>query len=80
VVVSVRDRGPGIPVAERRNVWERFYCVVETQAVGWVGGGLRLGPHNRKTLIERHNGRIGLRRGRGGGTMFWFELERHSPG
>ncbi|HKV83120.1 MAG TPA: PAS domain S-box protein [Ktedonobacterales bacterium] len=72
--VSVRDDGPGIPAAEQRRVWERFYRVRETQAVTGAGAGLGLGLHISRTIIEQHQGRVGLRSARGKGALFWFAL------
>ena len=73
--VSVRDAGPGIPLAEQRRVWERFYRVPGTQVVSGAGIGLGLGLHISRTIIEQHNGRVGLRSARGSGAIFWFALQ-----
>jgi signal transduction histidine kinase len=73
--VSVRDEGPGIPAAEQRHVWERFYRVRETQALTGAGVGLGLGLHISRTIIEQHQGRVGLRSARGKGALFWFALQ-----
>jgi PAS domain S-box-containing protein len=73
--LSVRDEGPGIPSAEQRRVWERFYRVPGTQVVSGAGIGLGLGLHISRTIIEQHQGRVGLRSARGSGSIFWFALQ-----
>ena len=73
--VSVRDEGLGIPLAEQRRVWERFYRVPGTQVVSGAGIGLGLGLHISRTIIEQHQGRVGLRSARGSGAIFWFALQ-----
>jgi PAS domain S-box-containing protein len=73
--VSVRDAGPGVPSSEQRRVWERFYRVPGVQVLSGSGIGLGLGLHISRTLIEQHQGRVGLRNARGGGAIFWFALQ-----
>ena len=73
--VSVRDEGPGVPSAEQRRVWERFYRVPGTQVVSGSGIGLGLGLHISRTIIEQHHGRLGLRNAPGSGAIFWFALQ-----
>jgi PAS domain S-box-containing protein len=73
--VAVRDEGPGVPAAEQRRVWERFYRVPGTQVVSGSGIGLGLGLHISRTIIEQHQGRVGLSNARGRGAIFWFALQ-----
>lgn len=73
--VSVRDEGPGVPSAEQRRVWERFYRVPGTQILSGAGIGLGLGLHICRTIIEQHQGRVGLRSAPGRGAIFWFALQ-----
>lgn len=72
--VSVQDHGPGIPTAEQRRVWERFYRVAGSQAFSG-GVGLGLGLYISRAIIEQHQGRVGVRNGRGNGAIFWFALQ-----
>lgn len=72
--VSVRDEGPGVPAAEQRRVWERFYRVVGTPVRSGTGIGLGLGLHISQTIVEQHHGRAGLRSREGHGATFWFAL------
>ena len=54
-VLSVRDTGPGIPVAERSRVFDRFYRGAQTSAPG-SGLGLAI----VKRIADRHRARIEL--------------------
>jgi len=73
--VSVRDEGPGLPRAEQRRIWERFHRAAGIQVVsGDAGTGLGLGLHICKTIVEQHQGRMGLRSAPGRGSTFWFAL------
>ncbi|RAQ96969.1 sensor histidine kinase [Thermogemmatispora tikiterensis] len=72
--VSVRDQGPGLPLAEQRRIWERFYRVPGVQAQGSASPGLGLGLHICKTIIERHQGSVGVSSQPGAGSTFWFTL------
>jgi signal transduction histidine kinase len=60
-VLEVADDGPGIPVAERARVFDRFYRVPGTDAPG-SGLGLALA----KQVADLHHGRIELDDGLGG--------------
>lgn len=71
-VVSVRDRGPGIPPAERQRVFERFH-----QAhVHRHFGGMGLGLYVSREIIELHGGTIAVEEPAGGGTRFVVRLPR----
>lgn len=75
VRLSVRDAGPGIPTAEQRRVWECCYRVEGIQALSGASGGLGLGLHISRTIIEQHQGHVGLRSAEGHGATFWFALQ-----
>jgi two-component system, OmpR family, sensor histidine kinase TctE len=53
--LTVRDNGPGIPIAERERVFERFYRVLGTTAEG-SGLGLAIA----KEIVESCGGRVTL--------------------
>src|SRR5262249_28825815 len=74
VRVSVRDEGPGLTLSEQERVWERFYRVpgIEVRSGSYVGLGL--GLHICRTLIEQHNGQVGVQSRPGHGSIFWFSL------
>ena len=73
-VVKVRDEGPGLPVEELARLWERFYRVPGITIQSGSGVGLGLGLHICRTIIERHNGTVGVDSIVGSGSTFWFEL------
>jgi signal transduction histidine kinase len=72
--VSVRDQGPGLSVAEQKSIWERFYQVDRIKAQSGSAGGLGLGLHICKTIIEQHQGQVGVESTPGEGSTFWFTL------
>jgi len=71
--VSVRDQGPGLTEEQQQRVWERFYQVA---APGHHGPdrGLGLGLAIAKTIIEQHQGQVGVESAPGRGSTFWFSL------
>ena len=69
--MSVADRGPGIPPAERLNLFRRFVRL-DVQDDGEYGTGL--GLYVVKTTIEAHGGQVGIEDRPGGGSIFWFEV------
>ena len=72
--VSVRDEGPGLPSAEHERIWERFYRVPGMAVQSGSGGGLGVGLHVCRTIIELHGGRVGVDSRPGEGSTFWFTL------
>ncbi|GAC1367142.1 MAG: hypothetical protein NVS2B12_26740 [Ktedonobacteraceae bacterium] len=72
--VSVCDEGPGIPVPLQEQIWQRFYRVPGIVAHGGGGAGLGLGLHICRTIVELHNGQIGVQSKPGAGSTFWFTL------
>jgi signal transduction histidine kinase len=69
VRVSVKDRGPGIPVEFQSRIFQRFARSAEAKA---PGSGL--GLYISRTIIEKLGGRIGFETKAGEGTAFFFEL------
>jgi PAS domain S-box-containing protein len=79
--VMVADRGPGIPAAERVNLFRRFVRLDSTQTDPVSSRnqdvyGTGIGLHVVKTTIEAHGGRVGIEDRPGGGAVFWFEIPR----
>jgi len=75
IIVSVADRGAGIPPADLQRVFEKFYRVQ-----GDGAGGIGLGLAIAKGIVEAHGGRIWAERREGGGTVVRLALPlvRHS--
>lgn len=67
VVVSVSDRGPGVPRQERETIFERF---VRYDTGGRSGLGLAIA----KAFVEAHGGQIWVEEAPGGGARFAFTL------
>lgn len=69
--VAVADRGPGIPQEEAAHIFQRF---IRLDTLTGEQYGIGLGLHVVKTVIEAHDGRLGVDARPGGGSIFWFEL------
>jgi two-component system phosphate regulon sensor histidine kinase PhoR len=74
VVLSVRDRGPGISPEHWSRVFERFYKV--DRARPRESGGFGLGLAITKHLVQMLGGRIWTATARDGGQVFYIALPR----
>jgi signal transduction histidine kinase len=74
--VEVLDRGPGVPVAERERVFERFTRGEDAKARAVPGVGL--GLYVAKEIVEAHGGAIRVEDRDGGGARFVVEW-REAP-
>jgi PAS domain S-box-containing protein len=70
-VVSVLDRGEGVPDEERLRIFDRFYQVED---VLHHSIGLGLGLYIATEIVEAHGGRIWCDPREGGGSAFRFSL------
>ncbi|MGZ3441747.1 MAG: sensor histidine kinase, partial [Polyangia bacterium] len=66
LIMSVADRGPGVPDHVRRRVFDPFFST-KTRGTG-------LGLAVSKQIVDEHHGRIRLFNRRGGGTRVVIEL------
>lgn len=71
VLFSVRDFGPGVPVADEEQVFEKFYKAKESSSNSGFGLGLAIS----KLIVTEHGGKIGVY-GPGSGSVFWFTLPK----
>ncbi len=72
VRVAVADRGPGVSPDEAKRLFEPYYRAPATAGGGKDGVGLGLSIV--KSIVEAHNGQVGVESRRGGGARFWFSL------
>ena len=72
IVISVEDRGPGIPPADLERVFDKFYRVSGKASEQQAGSGLGLAVS--KGLVEAHEGHIWAENREGGGAIFRFTL------
>ena len=73
VAVAVRDRGEGMPEADLRKVFTKFFRRAETKPTGsglglWISRG----------LVEAHGGRLTATSAPGEGSTFRFTLPLHA--
>jgi heavy metal sensor kinase len=68
VGVTVADTGPGIPIAARDHIFERFFRV--DGARQRISGGSGLGLAICREIAEAHGGRIWVDSAPGGGSAF----------
>ena len=72
VRISVRDRGPGLPVEGRERLFTRFGKLSPASHAGRLGTGL--GLYLCRCLVEAMGGAIGVESTPGKGARFWFTL------
>jgi signal transduction histidine kinase len=66
VRLTVRDHGPGIPVADRERLFDRFY---QAHPPGYRGG-MGLGLYISRQIVELHGGTLTAEFPADGGTRF----------
>jgi heavy metal sensor kinase len=76
-VVDVRDSGPGVPVSERAQVFERFYRL--DKARSRASGGVGLGLAIARWAIEANGGKIGFVDSEGWGACCRIRLPLRAP-
>jgi len=74
VVLTVKDRGPGLPEAELEHVFDRFFRI-NTEGISGTGLGLSIA----KGIVEAHNGRIWAENDQVGGAAFSLALPITRP-
>lgn len=72
IEISVADQGRGVPLEMREKIFERFEQVRKTDAT--ESGGAGLGLAICKSIVELHDGFIGVRENDGGGSVFWIRI------
>ncbi len=74
IIISLMDRGPGIPKESLPFIFDRFYRVRTEKSITGTGLGLYI----CKEIIEAHRGKIWAESIPGQGTTFFIELPIHS--
>jgi two-component system, OmpR family, sensor histidine kinase CiaH len=72
VQLQVADNGPGVPPAEREQIFRRFYRAGDESTRRSKGTGLGLFIVNY--IVRRHGGSVGLKEKPGGGSIFEVKL------
>ena len=78
LVVTVSDRGPGIPDTDLTRVFERFYCVEPSRVRN--PGGTGLGLAIVKHLVGLQHGTVTAANRPGGGAVFTVTLPQEQTG
>jgi two-component system, OmpR family, sensor histidine kinase KdpD len=74
IVLSVADRGVGIPVEHLDRIFEKFYRLKYAKGASEALEGSGLGLAISKSIVEAHRGRIWAERRPGGGTIVSMSL------
>ena len=77
VLVTIDDKGPGIPPSEREKVFEPFYRRDPSRNPDT--GGVGLGLSIARSVILEHGGDIHLASRKGGGLHVRLELPGPDP-
>jgi two-component system phosphate regulon sensor histidine kinase PhoR len=75
IQVRVRDRGPGIPLSDRKRVFERFYRGKSNRRSRGSGIGLAI----VKRIAEEHHGRAWADEADDGGAIVSIAMPRRDP-
>ncbi|MDQ5824587.1 MAG: PAS domain S-box protein [Chloroflexota bacterium] len=76
-VVSVSDRGIGIPVEEIEHLFQRYYRAPNASSRNY--GGLGLGLYISQEIVRQHGGSIWAQSRVGEGSTFFFSLPLAGP-
>jgi two-component system phosphate regulon sensor histidine kinase PhoR len=71
-VISIKDRGIGIPQSDCARIFDKFYTVDKTHSRKLGGAGLGLSIV--KTIVDKHEGSISVSSEVGKGSCFTLEL------
>src|SRR6185436_8354427 len=75
IEIAVEDRGPGIPLAYRERVFERFYRIAGNGIASEATNGIGMGLAIAKGIVEAHGGRIWIEDAQSGrGTRVVFTV------
>ena len=75
LLVTVSDKGPGLPKGQQDSIFEKFTRGSRESATPGVGLGLAIS----RAIVEAHHGRIWAQDNPGGGAKFCFTLPLGTP-
>jgi two-component system sensor histidine kinase VicK len=75
VLISIKDEGVGIPQADLKHIFKRFYRVDKARSRDM--GGTGLGLSIAREMILGHQGTIRINSDTGEGTTVWIQLPMH---
>ncbi len=70
VLISVKDTGVGIPLADVPRIFERFFKSDRARSGGGTGLGLAISKH----IVQAHGGNIWVESEEGHGSTFYFTI------
>lgn len=77
VMLTVADRGPGVPDRQKGRIFQKFQQGETRPNVGRAGIGLGLAIC--REVVEAHDGAIWVEDHAGGGSVFYLMLPIHTP-
>jgi PAS domain S-box-containing protein len=72
IYLAITDQGHGIPIAQQKRIFEKFFRA--TNAIKMETEGTGLGLYIAKMLVELSDGHIGFLSEEGKGSTFYFTL------
>lgn len=72
IEISIKDKGPGVPEVDRHKIFESFRQSIKPKDHLVKGSGLGLSI--AKSIVEQHNGEIGIKNNTQQGSVFFFRL------
>ncbi|WP_422486999.1 sensor histidine kinase [Gudongella sp. DL1XJH-153] len=75
VKFSIKDFGQGILEEEKDYIWDRYYRGGKSHTRKKAGSGIGLSLV--KSIVQAHNGQVGVESKAGEGSLFWFILPRN---
>lgn len=73
-IISVRDKGVGIPAEMHDQIFEQYYRVPGIEVQNGASEGLGLGLYIARKIVERHGGHIDVESSPGEGSVFSIVL------